>query len=78
MKEEQEKIHVTKANMMPKGYLIYLIFGENDAFKYIDADIPDEFRGKIHHPSHVWDVRRKKPINLMQRGIENGILFETL
>ena len=65
----EESIPLMEATQMDREKLIWFVFG-ND-IQYME-DLPIEMQilsgGKYHAPSHVFDTRTKKPINIIEYG----------
>ena len=74
----KKRLHIVKASRMAKIDLVYLIFGKTVTEKYINLTISEDFWGEYHPPTHVQDIRRKKPINIMQKGIDKGVIYTTV
>ena len=76
----QLPIHIVQASRLCKIYLTYLVFGKNDTEKYVNLDIKEKFwkenGGSFHPPICVTDVRKVKPINLIELGLKRGVFYK--
>ncbi len=80
MKKEisvENPIHIIKASWMNKAELLELIIGKEE-WQHFNTKIPFEHQEDFHSPTHVYDVRNKTCINLLELGIKKGLIYKTI
>jgi len=73
----ENPIHIIKASWLTKAELILLIFGR-DEWQFFNTEIPKREWMWYHPGTHVIDTRTKKIFNILDAGVEKGLIYKTV